>query len=75
MSQNQDSLSQATSKLLLNPNAASWKPNLGAKEFVPSFGVPAAAPAPAPAAPASSTQPGMLLIYCFIQQVLIDIYL
>ncbi|CDH51705.1 eukaryotic polypeptide chain release factor 3 [Lichtheimia corymbifera JMRC:FSU:9682] len=53
MSQNQDSLSQATSKLSLNPNAASWKPNLGAKEFVPSFG----APAPAPAAPASSAQP------------------
>lgn len=58
MSQNQDSLSQATSKLSLNPNAASWKPNLGAKEFVPSFG----APAPAPAAPASSAQPGTLLI-------------
>ena len=36
------------SKLNLNPAASEWKPNFGAKSFVPSFGAPAAAPAAAP---------------------------
>ncbi|GAN00657.1 eukaryotic polypeptide chain release factor 3 [Mucor ambiguus] len=44
------------SKMNLNPSASEWKPNFGAKAFVPSFGAPAAAaaaPAPAPVAPAA----------------------
>lgn len=45
------------SKMNLNPAASEWKPNFGAKSFVPSFAAPpaaapaAAAPAPAAAAP------------------------
>ncbi|KAI8140639.1 P-loop containing nucleoside triphosphate hydrolase protein [Fennellomyces sp. T-0311] len=49
---NNDNLSKATSKLSLNPTATEWKPNFGAKEFVPggfTAPAPAAAPAPAPA--------------------------
>ncbi|CAO3631672.1 unnamed protein product [Mucor fragilis] len=44
------------SKMNLNPSASEWKPNFGAKAFVPSFGAPAAAaaPAPAPVAPAAA---------------------
>jgi hypothetical protein len=40
----------------LAASASEWKPNFGASEFVPTFGVPAAAaaaPAPAPAAVAA----------------------
>ncbi|KAK4517854.1 uncharacterized protein ATC70_001202 [Mucor velutinosus] len=45
------------SKMSLNPSASEWKPNFGAKAFVPSFGAPAAAaaaPAAAPVAPAAA---------------------
>ncbi|KAL7323141.1 translation termination factor GTPase eRF3 [Mucor circinelloides] len=48
------------SKMSLNPAASEWKPNFGAKAFVPSFGAPAAAaaaPAPAPVAPAAAAVP------------------
>ncbi|KAG1124043.1 hypothetical protein G6F42_009989 [Rhizopus arrhizus] len=48
------------SKMSLNPAASEWKPNFGAKAFVPSFGAPAAAaaaPAPAPVAPAAAAAP------------------
>ncbi|KAI8878977.1 hypothetical protein K501DRAFT_297315 [Backusella circina FSU 941] len=46
--------SESLSKLNLNPKATEWKPNFGAKSFVPTFGAPAAAaPAPAAAAPAA----------------------
>lgn len=38
------------SKMNLNPAASEWKPNFGAKSFVPSFAAPPAA-APAAAAP------------------------
>lgn len=31
------------SKLSLNPGASEWKPNMGAKAFVPSFAMPPAA--------------------------------
>ncbi|CEP10714.1 hypothetical protein [Parasitella parasitica] len=45
------------SKMTLNPTASEWKPNFGAKAFVPSFAAPpSAAPAPA-AAPAAPTAP------------------
>lgn len=61
-----DNMSQDTtnsfSKMSLNPSASEWKPNFGAKAFVPSFGAPAAAaaaPAAAPVAPAAAA-PGKL---------------
>ena len=54
-------LSNATSKLSLNPQASEWKPSFTAREFVPgSFSIPAPAPAatpqaaPAPAAPVAA---------------------
>ncbi|KAG2226831.1 hypothetical protein INT45_005796 [Circinella minor] len=49
-------LSNATSKLSLNPQASEWKPSFTAKAFVPgAFSAPAPAPAPVPqAAPASA---------------------
>lgn len=65
-----DNMSQDTtnsfSKMSLNPAASEWKPNFGAKAFVPSFGAPAAAaaaPAPAPVAPAAAAAPGKLTHY------------
>ncbi|KAI8645182.1 P-loop containing nucleoside triphosphate hydrolase protein [Parasitella parasitica] len=46
------------SKMNLNPSASEWKPNFGAKAFVPSFGAPpAAAPAPAPAPVPAAAEP------------------
>jgi peptide chain release factor subunit 3 len=52
--------SENLSKLNLNPKATEWKPNFGAKSFVPTFGAPAAAPAAAP--PAAAAAPGK---FCF----------
>lgn len=50
------------SKLNLNPSASEWKPNFGARAFVPSFGEAPAAAAPAPvaaaAAPVAAPAPG-----------------
>lgn len=48
------------SKMNLNPSASEWKPNFGAKSFVPSFGAPAAAPAPAAPAPAAPVVPAAI---------------
>lgn len=58
MSQDGNSLSQATSKLTLNPNAAEWKPNFAAKEFIPgNFKSASPAPSPAPAAASAPSAP------------------
>lgn len=61
------------SKMNLNPSASEWKPNFGAKSFVPSFGAPAAAaaPAPAPVAPvAPAAIPGKIQHYSIFMRVL-----
>lgn len=65
------SLPQQITKISLNPNASEWKPNFGAKEFVPSWVTQPAAPAPAPAPAPQATsdfesapvQPGMYLFF------------
>ncbi|KAI8344076.1 P-loop containing nucleoside triphosphate hydrolase protein [Chlamydoabsidia padenii] len=41
----------------LNPKASEWKPSFTAKEFVPSFGVPAQPPAAQPSAAPVAQQP------------------
>ncbi|OZJ02630.1 hypothetical protein BZG36_03841 [Bifiguratus adelaidae] len=60
--QDYDQLPQQTSGLSLNPNASEWKPNTGAKEFVPSWmGSGAGVPRPAPPAAPSSNGPAKVL--------------
>ncbi|RUP15912.1 hypothetical protein BC936DRAFT_139568 [Jimgerdemannia flammicorona] len=51
-------LPNQAAKLTLNPNASEWKPNFGAKEFVPSWlNQGPAAPAPAPIVTPIPVQP------------------